>query len=298
MYQEAIRLDPGLWWGRAALANDLLSVERDAEALDLLEQTLRVPGHDSSVEVAYAMAAIGAGATARARETLKETAEDEDDNLWTARWLLLLASGEHDLAEKLLQARENPAEERDPEIWTLQAQLLRVRRDSATLRRVLRVGMLRPEVAGLAGTIREEEALAAGDWKEAVAAIDELKPEETSYLDRIYAAWALRMSGDAQGAGERLAALETELAAAGDDSQNAALLAMTQHLAGKAPANAVLAAARRAGYRMVPHAWFILGAAREANGDAAGARSLYEKARQRALDFDVPYFMASARAEG
>lgn len=299
MYQEAVRLDPSLWWSRAALATDLLALERDAEALENLEQTLKLPGRDSSVAVAYAMAAIGAGATGRAREALKEGGkeEEDDDNLWNARWLLLLASGEDETAEKLLRAREKTAEERDPAIWNLRAQLLRVRRDEASLKRALREGRIRPEVAGLAGTIRQEEALGAGNWKEAMAAIDELKPEEISVLDRLYAAWALRMSGDAGGAAERLAALETELAlAAREDTDSAALLAMVQHLSGRASGDAVLAAARRSGYRMVPHAWFVLGAAKEAAGDAAGARPLYERARQRALDLDVPYFMAAARA--
>ncbi|HEV8580517.1 MAG TPA: tetratricopeptide repeat protein [Thermoanaerobaculia bacterium] len=300
LYRQAIELDPSLSWGRLALAYDMLALERDAEALEILEPTLRMPDRDTTVTELYAMAAIGAGAIDRARGALDEVEKalrDEDAQLWHARWLLLLAGGEFEAAEKRLKARELAYGERNPDVWALRAQLLRVQGDASGLKRILTEGRLRPDVAGLARTLLQEQALGAGQWQEAAAALDGLKPEEISYPDRVLAAWGLQMAGDRKGADERLAAVEAELEpAAANDAQAAAQLAMARHLRRRTTAEAVLAAARRSGFHTVPHAYFVLAAEREAAGDAAGARLLYEKARRRSLDLDVPGFAAAARA--
>lgn len=59
LYQEAVRREPGLWWALYAQGHVLLSLERDAEATEVLEQALRMPDHDPDIAVLYAMAAVG-----------------------------------------------------------------------------------------------------------------------------------------------------------------------------------------------------------------------------------------------
>jgi predicted Zn-dependent protease len=296
-YLEAIRLQPDLAWGRIGLAYDLLVMERYAEAAEYLEQVLRMPDHDSSIATPYVMAAIGAGSADHAGEVLRSLGgEAEDVDLWQARWLLLLAQGDLEAATKLLKARFRETD-RDPEAWRLKTQLLLLKGDDRDLDKALVEGRLRPELAGLAATLRQERALAAGKWKEAVAALDGLKPEEVSDTGRLFAACALLLSGDRANAAQRLANLDGQLARNAQDSAGAAFLAMTRHLQGRASAKAVLAAARQAGFTMLPRAYFVLAAAREAVGDSAGARALYEQSRRTALDFDTPYAAAAARAK-
>jgi hypothetical protein len=297
-YQEALRLAPGLSWGRVGLANDLMTLERDAEAAEHLEQVLGAPDLDSAIPVMYAMAAIGAGSADHASEVLRSLGENdsEDVYLWQARWLLLLARGEYDAAAKQLQARIQEAGDRDPETWRLKAQLLRVQGDQEALGKALAEGWLLPDLRGSAATLRQERALGAGQWKEAAAAFDGLELKEISHVDELFSGLALLLSGDQKKAYLQLATLDAELTQNEADADSAALLAMTRHLEGRASADAVLAAARRAGFRMLPNAYFVLAGAREAAGDAEGARALYERSRRTAIGLDVPYAAAAARA--
>jgi hypothetical protein len=277
-----------------------MALERDAESQELLEQVLQAPDHDPAYATVYAMAAIAAGTTAHAGEIL-EAAEkqqkEEDDDLWQARWLLSLAGGQYDAAAIRLRDHTQKAGEESVDDWVRRVQLLRLREDRAGVAKALLEGRLRPDLTGITGTFRMEEALSRGEWKEAAAAIDSLKPEDTSFLDQLYAASALLLGGDRPAAEKRLGALGSELSTEADAS-SAALLAMARHLAGRLPAAAVLASARHAGFNMLPHAYFVLAAARSAAGDAAGARELFEKSRRRALTFDLPYFASAARAKG
>jgi tetratricopeptide (TPR) repeat protein len=300
IYREAAQHDPNLWWADYAMANNLLTLERPGESLEPLEQALQAPDHDPAIVRLYAMAAVAAGAVERADgrlEAIEKQQKEPDEDLWQARWLLALAAGQYDAAAARLQEHTQAGGE-SPQDWMRRVQLMRLREDRAGTAKTLAEGRLRPDLAGLAGTLRMEDALGQGRWSEAAAAIDELKPEDISGSDRLYAATAALLSGDRKAAMERLDKLAADLAKAGDDADSAALLAMVQHLEGRAPAAAVLASARRAGFSSLPHAYFMLAAAREAAGDAAGARALYEKSRQCALTFDLPYFAAAARAKG
>lgn len=299
-YEEAIRLAPAMSWGRVGLASDLMALERDAEAAEHLEQALQAPDLDSAVPMMYAMAAIGAGSADHASEVLRSLGEDDTENsyLWQARWLVLLARGEYDAAAKQLQARTQETGDRDPETWRLKAQLLRLQGDQEALGKTLAEGRLLPDVRGSAATLRQERALGAGQWNEAAAALDGLEPEEISHADKLFASLALLLSGDLDKAEKRLVALDAELAANEGDTDSEALLAMTRHLQGRASADEVLAAARRSGFRMLPHAYFVLAGAREAAGDTALAQILYERSRRTAVDLDVPYAAAAARAKG
>ena len=274
-----------------------MALERNAEAAESLEQVLRMPDHDLSISVVYAMAAIGAGSADHASEILDSLGKDPDDvYLWQARWLVLLARGDYATAEKRLKARTRETGDRDPETWRLKTQLLRVQGDDKALAKALAKGRVLPDLRGLAATLRQERALAAGEWSEAVAALDGLEPAEISYGDKLFAGLAILLSGDRDKADKLFLALDAELAPNEEDPDSAALLAMTQHLEGRASADDVLAAARRAGFGMLPHAYFVLAAAKEAEGDTVSAQILYEKSRRTALDLNVPYAAAAARA--
>jgi|GEM_PF-1448104 len=300
LYQEATRREPGLAWALAAQGHALLGLERDAEAADALEQALRLPDHDPAVAVLYAVAAIGAGTAEKGAEVLKAAVSNRNESFaaWQARWLLLLARGEYDIAAKQLEALSRQAGERDAEVWALKTQLLRMRGDEAGMTRALAEGRMRPETAGLAGVLRQERALGAGKWSDAVAAVDSMKPADASPSSRLFAACALLLSGDGEKAAQRLAALDAALApGAAQNPETAALLAMVRHLEKRAPAEAVITSARQAGFNLLPTAYFVLAAAREAAGDTAGAAALYEKSRHRAVNLDYPYFAAAARAK-
>jgi len=301
LYREAVRLDPALLWAQEALAMSLLSLERDAESMEVLEKVVQTPGHDATFEPAYAMAAVGAGAAEHAGqvlEALDKQQKEKNENLWQARWIISLALGRYDAAAaRLREHTQKNGESADD--WLRRTQLLRLQGDTAGLAKMLLQGRLKPDTAGSAGTLQMEQALIASNWTEAVKAIDELKPADISLLDRLYAAMALLQGGDRKAANERLSALEASLA---KESQHSDILAayvtMARYLEGKEPAAAVLASARRARFEDLAHAYFVLASARAAAGDAAGARALFEKSRHRALSFDLPYFVAAARANG
>jgi predicted Zn-dependent protease len=294
LYREAVRLDPQLAWARGALAHDLMKLEKDAEAMEHLEAGLRIPGHDRSYVVDYAMAAIGAGATARAEEVMrgvtKATGEGEDE-LWRARWLLMLAGGRFDEAEQRLRQR-TVREEEDAETWGFRLQLARLRGDPKEVTKALLAGKPWPDALC---TARMERALEAGDYAEAARIVDEAKPGDR--MLQLYAAAAQLLAGDRKGAEARLHAVETELKPETHDPNEMALLPLMEYLRGEARTEGTFAS-RFAGYESLPHGYFMLGARAAADGDAARARAWFEKSRAQSLDLAFPYFAATARAKG
>ena len=301
LYREAIRRDPQLSWAYGALGLEMLKAERDAEAMALLESSLRIPAHDSSFAKDYAMAAIGAGSTAHAEEVLSAAAKAGDDGqdwwLWRARWLLELADGRYDAAEQRLRKRRADAEDPDdPELWELRLQLARARGERKETAMLLREGQRSPELADSTCAARIEGALEDGQDAETAGIADEAKTG--SRLLQLYAAAGLLLSGDRQGAEARMAPLEAGLAKEAADDEDMAVLALTRFLERKVPAEQALAASRLAGFQYLSHAYFLFGVRAAADGDAARARSWFEKSRSRSLDFSLPYFAAAARAKG
>jgi tetratricopeptide (TPR) repeat protein len=298
LYREAVSLDPQLAWARGALAHDLMKLEQDAEAMGSLEVSLKIPGHDPSYVVDYVMAAIGAGATARAEQVMrgvtKATGEGEDE-LWRARWLLALAGGRYDQAERLLRQRIDAAGEEDEESWGYRLQLARLRGDPEAATALLE-GKRWPDAAYTLCATRMERALEAGDYAGAARIVDEAKPEDR--MLQLYAAAAQLLAGDRKGAEARLLALEEKLKPETHETDEVALLSLAQHLRGETRAEGTLLASRFAGYEYLPHAYFLLGARAAADGDAARARALFERSRAQALDLKLPYLAAKARAKG
>jgi hypothetical protein len=298
LYREAVSLDPQLAWARGALAHDLMKLEQDAEAMGSLEVSLKIPGHDPSYVVDYVMAAIGAGATARAEEVMrgvtKATGEREDE-LWRARWLLALAGGRYDQAERLLRQRVDAAGEEDEESWGYRLQLARLRGDPEATTALLE-GKRWPDAAYTLCATRMERALEAGDYAAAARIVDEAKTDNR--MLQLYAAAAQLLAGDRKGAETRLLALEEKLKPETHGTDEIALLSLAQHLRGETKAEGTLLASRFAGYEYLPHAYFLLGARAAADGDAARAHAFFERSRAQALDLKFPYLAAKARAQG
>ncbi|HEY2292489.1 MAG TPA: tetratricopeptide repeat protein [Thermoanaerobaculia bacterium] len=301
LYREAVRRDPQLPWAHGAIAYDLMKLEQDAEAMDHLEASLRLPGHDQSYVVDYAMAAVGAGATARAEEVLKTTTKatgEDGDQLWRARWLLALAGGRYDDAEKRLRQRTaaGAAGEEDAKTWGYRLQLARLRGDEAETAKALLAGKRWPDAADTLCGARMERALEAGDYAEAARIAEEAKTE--NLMLQLYAAAAQLMAGDRKGAEARLHDVERKLGPDPQETGNGALRSLARYLRGEGKAESALLASRLAGFEYLPHAYFLLGARAAADGDAARARAWFEKSRARSLDLDFPYFAATARAKG
>ncbi|HEX4494674.1 MAG TPA: hypothetical protein VIE43_03305 [Thermoanaerobaculia bacterium] len=292
LYREAVRLDPGLSWAQAALGLELLKVEQDAEAADHLESSLRTPDHEPSFAVDYAQAAIGAGILPHAEEALNAAPKigGEDAELWKARWLLKLASGKYDEAERLLRGRTSEGEPDDEETWELRLQLAHLRGDSAEVTKLLLAGKRFQDNQGRMCALRMERALEAGNYAEAVRIVDSAKNDDPTL--QLYTAAAQLMAGDRKGAETRLAAVE-----AGFGESWSADLELARYLRGQIKLESALMSSRAAGFQTLPHAYFLFGARAAADGDAAKARAWFEKSRATALDLDFPYFAAAALAK-
>lgn len=294
-YQEAIRLDSRLSWAHAALGSVFLALERDADAMAAFRRALELPGHDPNVVTAYALAAIGAGSPAAADAAIRSgMPEEPEDFLWRPQWLLALANGRHGDAERML-AKRSRAEPDNPDLWILEMHLLRHRGQSDQVMRELRRTEEHPGAEYPAVLIHLEELLAQGQYREAGQLVDS-EEQLGEPLYRLYGAAAFLLAGDRSAAEERLGKL---IAGAGEElaEQDArSLTTMAEALRKPVPAEQVLRDARRSGFPMLAHAYFILGVRATAAGDAAAARGFFLKSRQRALDFELPYFAAKALA--
>jgi Tfp pilus assembly protein PilF len=294
LYREAVRLDPSLSWAQAALGLDLLKVELDAEAADHLESSIKAPDHEPSFAVNYAEAAIGAGLVPHAEEALnaapKLGGEVAAAELWKARWLLKLAAGKYDEAERLLRRRTPEGEPDEEETWELRLQLAHLRGDSAEVTKLLLAGKRWPDNEGRMCALQMERALETGDYAEAVRIVDAAKTDDSTV--QLYAAAAQLMEGDRKAAETRLAAVEASFGTSWSGN-----LFLARYLRGEVKLESALAYNRRAGFETLPHAYFMFGARAAADGDAAKARAWFEKSRATALDLDFPYFAAAGRAK-
>jgi hypothetical protein len=94
----------------------------------------------------------------------------------------------------------------------------------------------------------------------------------------------------------RLQTLERDLEARGGGSETEFYRVAARLLSGASSSEQAIAAARPAGFLMLPHAYFLVGARERARGDAASARRSFEKSAGTALTRDFPYLAAKALA--
>jgi len=305
-YDEALRRDPKLSVAFAAKGFSLLGQERYADALAALQSAVDLPGHETQVDVLYARAAVGAGAVERAEEMLRrEKDPEEPQQLWRARWILALAAGRFDDAERLFDERQ-PAETLSPDDWNLRVQLARLAGKKPDLDKLLAGARLRKDLATSLASVHLEQALAEKRFRDASAVVDkELPPVHgRPTLSHVYGAAALLLAGDRQQADERLAELSTALGPERPGEFNL-LSSLTEALrspiSGEKPeekrAADLIRAAGAADSELLPHVYFILGARAAAAGDAAAARDFFARSRKTALTLEFPYLAAKALAE-
>ena len=300
-YDEAVRRDPKLAPAYAAKGFSLLGRERYAEALEALQSAIDLPEHDSQVSLLYARAAVGAGAVERAEVRLRREKDPEDPQaLWRARWILALAAGRFDDAERLFDDRQ-PAETLSPEDWDLRVQLARLAGKKPDLGKLLAGARLRKDLALSLAAVHLDQALVEKRFRDASAVVDkELPPVHgRPTLSHVYAAAALLLAGDRQQADERLAELSAALGPERPGEFNL-LSALTEALqrpvSEEKPAADLIRAAGDADAELLPHVYFILGARAAATGDAAAARDFFAKSQKTALTLDFPYLAAKALA--
>jgi len=300
-YDEAVRRDPKLAPAFAAKGYWLLGRERYAEALEALQRAIDLPGHEGQVDVLYARAAVGAGAVERAEVRLRrETGPENAQELWRARWILALASGRFDDAQRLLDDRF-PAETLSPDAWDLRVQLDRLAGRKPDLDKLLAGARLRKDLAASLAAVHLDQALAEKRFRDASAVVDkELPPVHgRPTLSHVYGAAALLLAGDRQQADERLAELSTALGPPRPGEFNllgALTEALRSPVSEEKPATDLIRAAGDADPDLLPHVYFILGARAAAAGDAAAARDFFAKSQKTALTRDFPYLAAKALA--
>jgi Tfp pilus assembly protein PilF len=305
-YDEAVRRDPKLGVAFAAKGYSLLGKERYAEALAALQSAIDLPGHESQTDVLYAKAAVGAGAVERAEVMLRREKDPEDpQELWQARWILALAAGRFDDAERLFDER-HPAETLSPDDWDLRVQLARLAGKKPELDKLLAGARLRKDLAASLASVHLEQALAEKRFRDASAVVDkELPPVHgRPTLSHVYSAAALLLAGDRPQADEHLAELSAALGPQRPGEFNllgALTEALRSPISGEKPeeqwAADLIHAAGAADPDLLPHVYFILGTRAAAAGDAVAAKDFFARSRKTALTLDFPYLAAKALAE-
>ncbi|HEV3456113.1 MAG TPA: tetratricopeptide repeat protein [Thermoanaerobaculia bacterium] len=298
-YRAALRIDPTLFRAQHALGITLLDLERCAEAQVALEAALRLrpeAGHAMD----YAMAAVGAGTAAAAREKLGALAEKTDKvGFRNARQLLALAVGDFRAAEAMLGDAEEPGEPLDEARWSREVVLLRIKGDGKRLAQKIPAGLLNKELAAEAYYVQIEQALAAGTPRhvaEVVAQEAKARGGPASPLHQLYAAAALLLAGERAAATKALDKVAAQLNSSDPSRFDRALLAAVAHLKHRGSAAAVLAAMRRSDFRYLTDAYFFLGARAAADGATAQSRRLFAQSAKTAYDLQPPYLAAKALA--
>jgi hypothetical protein len=295
LYREAIAKDPSFTRAKLALAYELLGVERYEEALAAVDSSL--DGSELAADAAYlfAYAAAGAGRVAETTERLRalSTRDPYNPTLWQARWTSALATEDWNQAERLLQEYQQSAA-RDP--WQYRVQLLGLRGSADEAERRIDLARAQSATTAQASLLHFQSLFASRKYDEAARCLDEI-PGGTNPLYRLYAAAGLAMAGEREQATARLQALEGELdEAAGGTSETEFYRIAVRLLKGAAPSGRAITSAREAGFLMLPHAYFLVGAREIASGNSLAAESAFQKSAGTAGSRDFPYLAAKGLA--
>jgi tetratricopeptide (TPR) repeat protein len=290
LYRSALDKDPAFARARLALAFDLMGLERYREAVTEIEATLDAPALLQEAASLYGPAAVGAARAQDADQKLRglSVLHPYDAAIWQARWATTLAQSQWVEAERLLQEYQKnsgaePLEER--------IQLLLLKGDMDQARRQVELAHGRTDLAPRAQVMQFDVLYTEGRYKEAADCLAEF-PGGPDALHQLYAAVGLRMAGLEADATALLSALRDQLVGDGDEVifYRAALRALT---AGGSDDEA-LSAAREAGFLMLPHAYFLLGARSHASGRSDAASGYFRKSSETAVTLGFPYLAAKA----
>jgi hypothetical protein len=295
LYRSALSKSPNFARARLALAWDLMGLERYQEAFQEIETTLDAGTLVSDAAYLYGYAAVGASQCDEADQRLASLANlgAHDWNVWTARFTTALARQDWNGAERLLMEYRSQAGE---EGWTQRVHYLELKGDADQMRRELDRARAQPDIAFDAARLEFQSLYAKGEYEKAAASLQALG-ESIADLDRLYAAVGFAIAGKRAAFQSQLAVLREELNAGGNDSESAFFREAASYLEGRASAAATLEAAREAGFLMLPHAYFFLGAERHAAGDRTGAKAFFRKAAETAVSLEFPYLAARTLSE-
>lgn len=267
-YRFALRLDPKLTWARAGMGHELLAMERDAEAYDVLAETLTASDAPPNAPVYFAMAAVALQKQDAAREKL--VAAEELDT-WEGRWILARSKGDWDSARIYISDKEQG--ESTPRTKVLRA---RVEWEAGGTRENILAGLRSdPETAYDAELLAIEDALEHDRAAEALAIDEKLRAKHAPSVHSVYAIEAA-MLAKLPDVAEKANALRGELR--GD------LLPLLDAAEGRIDETTLMERIDDA--RMKPHAWFALAVHASTQGDRAKAARYFRKASERALDFE------------
>jgi hypothetical protein len=292
LYRAALEKDPSFARARLALAFDLMGLERYGEAVTEIETTLDASALPQEAASLYAPAAVGAARVQDADQRLKGLAvlHPQDIYIWRARWSTTIAQAQWLEAERLLQDyRKNWGEE----AWEERVQLLRLKGDLDQARQQVELARGREDLAGVAPTVRFDLFYTEGRYQDAADSLAEF-PEGADVLHQLYAAAGLSMAGREADAQSRLLGLSDQLA--GDNSEVVFYRAAHRVLTAGGSDEEALAAARDAGFLMLPHAYFLLGARHLASGRSDVAARYFQKSASTAVTLGFPYLAARALA--
>ncbi len=278
-YTEALRLDPGVPWARAALGLELLEAEQDAAAYGLLDEALRAPQVGPNAAVYFAMAAIATGKQDEALARLPEAKGADSDSIWAAKWLLTRSKGDWSAARILLAYRE--VEQQTAETKILRARLERDAGGAADGLAEDLDGNLETRAAAV--QLRFETAWETGHLREAATMdLTRLHADNKVDVTDIYAVEAAMLAHLPEEPAQA-ASLRAKL------SKTPTLLAILDAAEGRISKETVMSRIADNG-TLIPHAWFALAVhASLSGGDAA---ALFRKSAERALDREFPYRLA------
>ncbi len=289
LYRDALSKDPAFARARLALAYDLMGLERYDEATTEILKTLDAGALVSEAANLLSFAAVGAGRASEASPRLATLGVQlpYDLAVWQARFLSTLALSDWIQCERLLQEYERTS---GAEAVSERIQLLRLKGDADEAgRRVER------NAASGATLLQFQSLYLQGRYDEAARVLAEV-PGGSNELYRLYAVVGLEIAGLSQEAKTGLASLEEDLLGSGFDAEAGFYRATVEALSGRASEERAIAAAREAGFMMLPHAYFLLGAHQKAAGNVGGAAGHFRRSEKTAVTLDFPYLAAKTLA--
>lgn len=290
LYREALSKDPAFARARLALAYDLMGLERYDEATTEIVTAMESGALVSEGAQLLSFAAVGSGRMAEASPRLAALGGKlpYDLAVWQARFLSSLALSDWIQGERLLQEYERTS---GAEAVSQRIQFLRLKGDADEAgRRVER------DAASGATLLQFQSLYLQGRYEEAARALAEV-PGGSNELYRLYAIVGLEMAGLSQEAKSGLASLEGDLLRSGLEAEAEFYRAVVEVLSGRASEERAIAAAREAGFMMLPHAYFLLGAHQKSAGNDGAATSHFRRSEKTAVTLDFPYLAAKALAK-
>jgi tetratricopeptide (TPR) repeat protein len=294
LYRSALAKKPDFARARLALAYDLMGMEKYSEALAEVETALDANQLVSDAASLYGYAAVGSAECEKVEGRLAPLVNQgyDDFQVWTARFTASLARQDWNGAERLLMEYRAKAGD---EAMLQRIQYLELKNDAAQLKVYVDGAKARPELASDAARLEFRALYATGDYEGAALRLQALG-DEIEDIDRLYAAVGLAMAGKRAEFRSQLAVLREAWSGNGEDAETVFLREVVSLFEGRSSPDAALGSAREAGFLMLPHAYFFLGAHHHVSGDGALARRYFERSAATAVSLEFPYLASRTLA--